>query len=246
MTKTTWVRNIRYNIKGQDGCCGAASVFRLNAGEISESSRDTAIRQWHRHPNAKMALVGYYNWKKDTLYANMKRLERMPVTKPTRYGEDTNYWKGGAVPLHWAFVATLEAMEYNKQAMYLMTDNVAGEGDVELGPYNTRDFTFWVRDMQIGQITTCGPVKSLRTGKHIQGWIFLPNWEFCSKLIKSTKLEFIAMIEDMNNDERLKGNTQSKLAADSKASAVLTRTLDAGWEDFPLTATEVRLSLGGG
>lgn len=223
---------ISATVTNMRGCCGAGIVSRISSITKTPSVVADACNKWYEHPQAVAAIVGGrfspLGWEAEDILVNMDRVRHMPTTLlPSALGHQS--WYGAAISLDLAFSAILDKMKGYKYAMYFMTDNVSGSGDVHLGPCNTRDFTKWLGTNQLGSITTPGPVNSLRTDRDIQGWIFIPNWNACNEQIDKAKQQYATMIKEMNKDDRLKARTEGRLSAAARARKNLSSTLLASW-----------------
>ena len=231
-TSEELIHSVNVYIGGQRGCCGAGTIARITGTPSTRSQRESARNDWYNNSAAVLALVKpRSNWKEDTITQCMKRNARMPLSSDSTYqrGSAVNHWRGGDVTLDVAFGSILEQLKASKYALYFMSDNVDGEGDVHLGPCNTRDFTKWLVTHQLGTIMTAGAVVSLRTGKRIQGWIFHPDWTAVNQMVAKQRASYIAMIEEMNSDPRLKERTEGRFAAQAREREEFNTGLITGW-----------------
>jgi hypothetical protein len=132
----------------------------------------------------------------------------------------------------------LDDMAQNKFAIYFFSDNVEGEGDVHLGPFNTRTFVHWMQTWDMGCFQTTGPITSLRTQREIQGWMFIPHWKTINKAIKAAREEYLQHIKELNEHEKIKQSGQATRKEHADESKALTCTLVSQWDaDLSLTDT---------
>jgi len=220
-----------YTVDGQAGCCGIGTVYRLSSATCSPSQRDANLTSWYNTPNPYA--IGSDNpegaWEKMSMKQILKATEQRPqgVLWGGRIG--SSYWFGNAILADIAYSAVLETMERTKYAIYFMSDNMDGQGDTHIGPFNTRGFVSWLRQHELGQLQSTGPIQSLRTQRNINGWMFTPNWQQCAKRAELAKAQLITMYKGYNDDERIKKAHEQRCKVHNTASKALRKALGGGW-----------------
>jgi hypothetical protein len=220
-----------WNVGGQQGCCGIGTIARLKANYTSESQRDAALEAWLELENPHPMLSDIPNWENQYLREILLQLVRRPQGAgwsgvSETWGVAAN-WHGGAVDSNIAYAAVLQSL--SPYAIYFLSDNMDAEGDVHLGAFSTRGFVQWCQEQNLGQFQTTGPITSMRTQRHIQGWMWTPNWTSVGHTITKYNLEFRQYIKRINDDDRIKGPEQEKRREHSLKQQELQTSLAAGW-----------------
>ena len=220
----------RWNIANQAGCCGIATVSRLNARYCTPAARDANLKAWYETVRPYAIMSDLPKWAARSMLHILKYSDQRP--QGVRWGGRQNFagWYGNAQPSTIGFIALLEAMKQtNKACIYFLSDNVERSGDVHLGPFSTLYFVQWLFAMNLGNLQTTGPITSLRTSRNIQGWMFTPNWRTIDNLIESGRGELIASIKELNNDKRIKEASQERIKQANIEARAMRQSLSSGW-----------------
>jgi hypothetical protein len=89
-------------------------------------------------------------------------------------------------PIEWGFAGLISACDRpTPPNLYMMSDNMDEEGDVHNGPYSTKNFVMWLKEMDVGDIHEVPARNSHRGGNHpIQVWVWHPDWPKCREVVQ--------------------------------------------------------------
>ena len=222
------IRGPSHYLTPQKYCCGASTLGRLRSSTISLGCiRDNLKRAMKDRVTPVFSEQHGWqkNWTVDTMVRKFNSEIRDHNTKEL---PSCSYF---ALDQEDSFIALIETLgKSSPQALYLMTDNIEGVGDVHTGPYSTKHFAQWLGRMGIVGISTPGPVKSTRTGAEIQGWVANFPWESrgIKEPIADLRDRVINAIKEINNSDAIKENYQRERSKDAKLNGEL-RTKLSGW-----------------
>ena len=221
----------RWTITNQPGCCGMATISRLNSRYCSESAKKANLASWYAATSPHAIMSDLPKWTTQDMQQILLYSDQRPqgVLWSGRLGYAG--WFGGAVPVRIGFIAMLEQMyKHQKHAMYFLSDNTEQQGDVHTGPFSTLRFVQWAFDENLGSFVTSGPVTSLRTQRTIQGWIFTPHWDTISPYITEGRQFLIHSIKGLNNDPRIKEANENRLKEYNVSRAAMRQAFSSnGW-----------------
>jgi len=217
--RTKLVTQLSYNISNAVGCCGIGTISRLHAKTVLPARKAVEIQ---RYATSKTP-CGYFDnvskWQNDPMRSILRRINNMPNNLQKR-------WNGGGVSTDIAYMSVLDTLLRGPtHVAYYMSDNVEGEGDVHLGPFNTRDFHQWmVAHNLCGSITT-GPMISRKTNRALQAWIIQPCWDFIDKYIEVHEQELYDVVLEINNHDNIKKRREATIARSAREIDDLRREL---------------------
>ncbi len=160
MSKPELIKYRSHCCKQSAGCCGLFEVYRLKGSYESENERDERIQSMlARGIDAVVAV-------EDTGKLH-KLLDSM--------NNSTMNW---SYPIEWGFAGVLSSLDRpTPPNLYWMSDNMDEEGDVHNGPFSTKNFVMWLKEMDVGDLHEVPARNSHRGGGHpIQIWVWHPNW----------------------------------------------------------------------
>ena len=230
MVDNRLIINPTFQVGAQQGCCGIGTVARLASSRCYPSAKAQNIESWLSLEEPFPLLSDLPTWENATLQTIFIYLARRP--EGLRWAGRRGYesWYGSAVTQDQAFaMLTQHITTIHQYAIYFMSDNVQGEGDVHVGPFNTRSYVRWLRDNDLGAVHTSGPIESRRTHHNIQGWIFVPHYGRCAEIVTAQRDVLIAEIKEQNDDPRIKEKEQQRLNERSIQRQQLQRDFSEGW-----------------
>lgn len=187
-----------YKLAQSQGCCGLYEVYRLKASYESEKAREKRIKGYLKDPISTIRTVEECNHLAQQL---------------AEFSDSEMRW---SYPIEWGFAGVLDRMNRGVQPnLIYMSDNMDAEGDVHTGPFSTKNFVSWIKEMDIGDIHETPPRPSHRGGNHpIQVWVWHPEWDkieevvnHCHDLardyykeIKNVEKQFVKARRDANRE----------------------------------------------
>jgi len=222
----TYVRQLTYSITGAAGCCGIGTISRLHGVRVTAAQRASDLSVM----DADKQCLGYYSRVGQFTHIRMRAvlatLNKLPDYPDNMGGQQRRIWHGGAVPLDVAYMSVLDTMSHQtRHVAYYMSDNVEGEGDVHLGPFNTRDFHKWMVHNNLCSSVSTGPMMSLKTNRELQAWIIQPYWKYVNKYLMNHKHELYDIVKEINNNVEIKQRRQSAIAGSASELQEIQRGL---------------------
>ena len=147
-------------VRQSNGCCGLFELYRLKGAYEEKEQLDERVE----------ALIAA-GTSTGIQVEDEGKLHKLL----TSMNEATVQW---SFPVEWGFAGVLSKIDRpTPPNLYMMSDNMDDEGDVHNGPFSTKNFVSWLKEMDVGAIHEVPAQESHRGGGHpIQVWIYHPDW----------------------------------------------------------------------
>lgn len=156
----TMLRYRSHCLKQSAGCCGLFELYRLKGTYESLKERDERID--------------------GLLKSGLQAATHVEDTGKLHQLLDSmnNSTLNWSYPVEWGFAGVLSALDRpTPPNLYWMSDNMDEEGDVHNGPFSTKNFVMWLKEMDVGALHEVPARNSHRGGGHpIQIWVWHPDW----------------------------------------------------------------------
>jgi len=203
MTETL-LKTFGWRISQSHGCCGLYELYRLKATYETEAERSA------RHD----------------AFITCGVVQGGPVKRACKLHEQveqfTKAGMGWSIPVEWGFAAILDKLRGVGRGLedrsggpniVMLSDNMEDEGDVHIGPFGTKHFVAWIKDMDIGPVHETPMRKSHKaSARNLQVWIWHPDYDkiktVCAQAYELTTayLKEIANVEETIKAQKVEQN----------------------------------------